>query len=174
MDNKIVIKEIDKLVSVVSKERVVSEYIIYYMVGDVKVEAHTELGDEAKKIRVNEILLKHFINDTEFSLGDNTYPIEDMMKQQEIIQPFVESVNYLLEKKNSNALAFFLPTKGEEHIECINPMVVPQVDMEKINQLVEDIKKNFSVAAEIEAPDVEITPDTKDCVCDGGECQCKN
>jgi hypothetical protein len=78
MDNKIVIKEIDKLVSVVSKERVVSEYIIYYMVGDVKVEAHTELGDEAKKIRVNEILLKHFINDTEFSLGDNTYPIEEI------------------------------------------------------------------------------------------------
>jgi hypothetical protein len=114
------------------------------------------------------------MNEKQYPLIIVFYLDEDMMKQQEIIQPFVESVNYLLEKKNSNALAFFLPTKGEEHIECINPMVVPQVDMEKINQLVEDIKKNFSVAAEIEAPDVEITPDTKDCVCDGGECQCKN
>lgn len=65
MKQKILIKEIDKLVSVVSQSRVVTEYIIYYMVDDNKVEAYTEFGDNAKNIRVNEILLKHFIIDNE-------------------------------------------------------------------------------------------------------------
>ena len=77
MEKKIVIKEIDKLVSVVSKERVVTEYLIYYMVGDAKVEAYTELGDEAKKLRVNELLLKHIISDN-FVMGDTIYPIEEI------------------------------------------------------------------------------------------------
>lgn len=76
MEKKIVIKEIDKLVSVVSKERVVTEYLIYYMIGDAKVEAYTELGDDAKKLRVNELLLKHIISDN-FVMGDDSvYPIE--------------------------------------------------------------------------------------------------
>ena len=77
MEKKIVIKEIDKLVSVVSKERVVTEYIIYYMVGNQKVEAYTEMGDEAKKLRVNELLLKHIIGDN-FVMGDIEYPIEEI------------------------------------------------------------------------------------------------
>lgn len=77
MDRKIVIKEIDKLVSVVSPQRVVTEFIIYYMVDGIKVEAHTELGDESKKIRVNEMLLNHFINEN-FNVGDVDYPIEEI------------------------------------------------------------------------------------------------
>lgn len=97
----------------------------------------------------------------------------EMMKVQEIIQPFVESINYMLEVKNSNALAFFIPTTGEERVECINPTVVAEADMEKINLMVEDIKKNFSINANIDIEDETITPDT-DCTCNGGECNCNN
>jgi hypothetical protein len=112
---------------------------------------------------------------------DKQYPLiivfyldAEMMKIKDIIQPFVESVNHMLAHKNANALAFFLPTKGEERVECINPVIVKEADMEKINELVEDIKKNFSVGVDMEIADEEIIIDepTKDCSCEGGECNC--
>ena len=101
----------------------------------------------------------------------------DMMKMPEIIQPFAESVNNLLAHKNANALAFFLPTKGEERIECINPLVVADADMEKINKMVEEIKESFAVGLDIDIEDEEIEIPTVGKPCDCGEnpdgnCEC--
>lgn len=80
----------------------------------------------------------------------------ELMKNSQIIQPFVDSVNKVLAQKKANAIAFFMPTKGEERIECINPMLVKEPDMAKINALVEDIKKNFSIGEDLPIPDEEI------------------
>lgn len=66
----------------------------------------------------------------------------EMMKQKEIITPFVEAVNNMLHQKNANALAFFLPTSGEERIECISK--VPEGKEEDFDKLINDIKKNFN------------------------------
>ena len=98
----------------------------------------------------------------------------DMMKVKDIIQPFAESINKMLAEKNANALAFFLPTEGEERVECINPIIMKETDMVKVNQMIEDIKQNFSVGVDFDSdvPDIEITPDKKDCTCNGGECDC--
>lgn len=98
----------------------------------------------------------------------------EMMRNPEIIKPFAESVNQMLAYKEANALAFFIPTQGEERVECINPVIVKEADMEKINKIVEDIQKNFMV--DIDVSDEEIildeTTDKKGCICNGGECQC--
>jgi len=112
------------------------------------------------------------MNEKQYPLIIVFYLDAEMMKVQEIIQPFVESINYMLETKNSNALAFFLPTTGQERVECINPTIVAEADMEKVNVLIEDIKKNFSIGAEMNITDEEIIPDTKECTCNGGECNC--
>jgi hypothetical protein len=68
-----------------------------------------------------------------------------MMKQKEILQPFASSVNNIITVKNLNAIAFFLPTDGEERIECINPVVVPKDDIDKIYKTLDDITKQFSI-----------------------------
>lgn len=73
------------------------------------------------------------------------YLDREMMLNREIIRPFAESINQMLIEKQSNAMAFFLPTDGPETIQCINPNTIEKQDMEKINKMVEDIKKNFSV-----------------------------
>ena len=51
-------------------------------------------------------------------------------------------------------------------------MVKRSSEWEKVNLLVEDIKKNFSIGVDVNVPDTDITPDTKECTCDGGECNC--
>lgn len=86
------------------------------------------------------------------------YLDREMMKNSEIIRPFAESVNDTLIGKNT--IAFFLPTDDNERIECINPKLISEPEMDKINQMVEDIKKQFSVGDNMNnVPDTEIDPD---------------
>ena len=80
----------------------------------------------------------------------------EMMQVKEIIQPFADSVNTMLAHKNANAMAFFIPTKGQERVECINPSIVAEADMGKINEMVEDIKKSFAIGADIDVADEDI------------------
>lgn len=108
------------------------------------------------------------------------YLDRELMTTQGIIQPFAESVNEALAKRNANAIAFFIPTDGEERVECINPSIIKEADMDHINQMVEDIKANFSVAVpEEELPNNEIIIEQpKDCDCGpeaggcGENCNC--
>lgn len=109
-----------------------------------------------------------------------TYPLiivfyldVETMKIKDIIQPFAESVNTMLAQKNANAMAFFIPTEGEERVECINPIIMKEADMEKINKMVEDIKQSFSVGVEVDVKYTEEIEPDKPCVCEnGGECNC--
>jgi len=94
------------------------------------------------------------------------YLAADMMSQPNIIQPFAESVNHMLLTKEANALAFFIPTKGEERIECINPAIVEAADMDKIMNIVKDLTESFNVGEEIPVPDTDIESDVK---CDCGD-----
>ena len=73
------------------------------------------------------------------------YLDSELMKNPDIIKPFSESVNHALAMREANAIAFFIPTTGDERIECINPIVTEDADMDKVNKLVEDIAKSFDI-----------------------------
>lgn len=96
----------------------------------------------------------------------------EMMKMPEIIRPFADSVNNMLAHKEANALAFFIPTKGEERVECINPLITSDADMEKITKIIEDIKNSFQVGVDVGVEDTDIIPDEQCNKCDGGKCNC--
>jgi len=68
---------------------------------------------------------------------------------RELIKIFTESVNDMIVDRNINAVAFFLPTDTEERIECINPIVVPKDEMNRINKIVTDISNEFSVGGKL-------------------------
>ena len=97
----------------------------------------------------------------------------EMMQNPQIIQPFAESVNYMIEQKNANMMAFFIPTKGEERVECINPVMLSEPDMEKVQQMIKEIQEQFSVGVDIDVKDEEIELDNKPCEC-GGNCKCES
>lgn len=82
------------------------------------------------------------------------YVEREYMRNTTMMTDYVEDINNKL--VNKNTIAFFLPTDGESRIECINPVIVKEADMEKINTIIEDIKTNFSVAAEMELPIEEL------------------
>lgn len=88
------------------------------------------------------------------------YLDREMMRQREILQPFASSINQMINQKKLNAIAFFLPTDGEERVECINPVVVPKVEMDKIQKILDDIQNQFAVNHKFEnIPDEDIMLD---------------
>lgn len=65
---------------------------------------------------------------------------------QIIVSEFRKSIDVLLEqKKQDNVLVFFLPTEGEDRLECINPVTAPDEKMMEVTQLITDIKKSFNI-----------------------------
>jgi len=70
MEKKILVKELDRYKNI-DKTKVISEYIIYYVVDNNNVEAHIEIGEANKTLRVNSLLSKYFDNLT-------IYPVEEI------------------------------------------------------------------------------------------------
>ena len=104
------------------------------------------------------------------------YIDRDMVNDYRMMQPFVESVNNIIEEKNANILAFFIPCDdGTERIEAINPVLVEKPEMDKINAMIKDIQKSFSIGAKIDVPDEEIEIKNKECACGNSpsdKCEC--
>jgi hypothetical protein len=73
------------------------------------------------------------------------YLDREMMQNQQITNTFTESINHMINVKKLNMLAFFLPTDGEERVECINPVIASKDEMDKIGKIIEDIKNTFDI-----------------------------
>jgi len=64
------------------------------------------------------------------------------MMGSEIMQGFADHVDKVLVQKDANAMAFFVPTDGEERVECISH--VPGHLNKDVEKIIKDIKDNFS------------------------------
>ena len=81
----------------------------------------------------------------EYPLILTFYLDRELMENIEIMSAFADHVDRTIQIKEANIMAFFLPTDGEERIECINPIQVEKADMDRINAMVEDISKQFDM-----------------------------
>jgi len=73
------------------------------------------------------------------------YLDREVMMQGDIIRAFADSVNNAIAQREANCMAFFLPTDEEERIECINPVMMHDADMEKVDQMIKDLASNFDI-----------------------------
>lgn len=116
----------------------------------VEKELMAQNGDEIEDVEVHDI--QRFIRDNNLSITHDGQPLilvfylkRDLMEQIEIIEPFSESINATLALKDANAMAFFLPTDGDERIECINPIITDEDTKAKVDVMITDIMKNFEI-----------------------------
>lgn len=73
------------------------------------------------------------------------YIDRETMQVKEIMEPFIESINMYIESREYDVMALFMPTDGEERVECINPVIATEEQLEKINALIDDIELKFSI-----------------------------
>ena len=66
-----------------------------------------------------------------------------------MIQTYGDSVRKYLEDKGDDVRLFFLPTDDKEEIKCINPVYIDDNnELDKLNDLIEDINTKFQVGVE--------------------------
>jgi hypothetical protein len=60
-----------------------------------------------------------------------------------------ETVREYLENRGDDVRLFFLPTDGQERIECINPVYIDdETEYEKLNDMIEDLSNKFQIGVE--------------------------
>ena len=72
------------------------------------------------------------------------YVDEETYANQDIMQTYSSSINDLFIAKNYDCMAFFLPTKKDVRIECLNPEVISFFEKEKYNKLIKEIETFLS------------------------------
>ena len=83
---------------------------------------------------------------------DNKIPLvlvfyldRELMEDKENFIRYSEYINELIASKTDNMIAIFMPTDTDSRVECVNPIMYKEADMDKFNQLLDDIKENFQV-----------------------------
>ena len=82
------------------------------------------------------------MNDSKYPLVLVFYLDRELLQNQQIATEFTNSVDMMIKQKGYNVMAFFLPTDGEERIECVSH--VPERLEQDFEKLINDIKNNFS------------------------------
>lgn len=73
------------------------------------------------------------------------YLSQHLFDEPEIMSRIAESMDMTIRMREANAMAFFIPTNGEERMECINPVITNNAQKSKINTLIKDIEKSFDL-----------------------------
>jgi hypothetical protein len=77
------------------------------------------------------------------------YIDRETLINREIIKPLAESIDETIKLRGYNIISFFLPTDGEEKIECLNPVLIDESKMDQVNRIVSDIQTTFSLGVNI-------------------------
>jgi hypothetical protein len=71
------------------------------------------------------------------------------MYNQEAMEIITKNIKGAFDAKNANTVTLFVPTDEQERIECINPAIVTEEQMEKINQMIDDISKTYDIGHDL-------------------------
>ena len=143
-------------------EKKEAKYLIYLQNDDgVNIEAHDVEGDLNRIVRENELLEDNdidfirLVDYNTFKLKNGQlkdgYPLilcfyldNDVIRNGEIMDEIVSSTDKVINAKDANIITFFLPCEaGEDRIECINPLVISDNEIEKVDKLLDDLNNKF-------------------------------
>jgi hypothetical protein len=69
--------------------------------------------------------------------------------QQDLLKAYSENVKRYFDDNGDNVRLFFIPTKGQEKIECINPVyLTDRSEIDKLNDLTSKLEEMFQVGVE--------------------------
>jgi hypothetical protein len=69
--------------------------------------------------------------------------------QQDLLKAYSENVKRYFDDNGDNVRLFFIPTKGQEKIECINPVyLTDRSEIDKLNDLTSKLEEMFQVGVD--------------------------
>lgn len=76
------------------------------------------------------------------------YLNRDMLTNTQLTKEYVDSVNEMIAKKEYNVMAFFMPTDGDDRLECLNPLLMTEELKQEVYPILKDIQKSFDINLE--------------------------
>jgi len=83
-------------------------------------------------------------------LSEENFPLilvmyldRDMMTNKPLIKAFSDNLNKIIEQKDANIITLFMPTDGEEKVECVNPRTIDVEGNDELIKMLSEIKSNF-------------------------------
>jgi len=143
------------------------KYLTYLMDENNKpLECFDTNGEEERTKIENELLNKYDLNvdNLEFVTLEEYYR-QDVKKdealilvfyldqsnfvQQDLLKAYSENVKRYFDDNGDNVRLFFIPTKGQEKIECINPVyLTDRSEIDKLNDLTSKLEEMFQVGVD--------------------------
>ncbi len=143
------------------------KYLTYLMDENNKpLECFDTNGEEERTKIENELLNKYDLNvdNLEFVTLEEYYR-QDVKKdealilvfyldqsnfvQQDLLKAYSENVKRYFDDNGDNVRLFFIPTKGQEKIECINPVyLTDRSEIDKLNDLISKLEEMFQVGVD--------------------------
>lgn len=69
--------------------------------------------------------------------------------QQDLLKAYSENVKRYFDENGDNVRLFFIPTNGQEKIECVNPVyLTDRSEIDKLNDLTSKLEEMFQVGVE--------------------------
>ena len=143
------------------------KYLTYLMDENNKPLECFDTNGEVERTKIeNELLNKYDLNvdNLEFVTLEEYYR-QDVKKdealilvfyldqsnfvQQDLLKAYSENVKRYFDDNGDNVRLFFIPTKEQEKIECINPVyLTDRSDIDKLNDLTSKLEEMFQVGVE--------------------------
>ena len=138
-------------------------YLIYLMDNnDTSLECYDVSGEKERLEKENYLSEKYDISDDNLiyvslekfkSENHNYSPLilvfylnEELFTLQETIRTYGENVRQYMTNNGDDVRLFFLPTKDQEKIMCINPVYIEEEnEFEKLNNLIKDLTEKFQI-----------------------------
>ena len=137
-------------------------YLVYLKdQNDNSLECYDIYGDEERLKKEEELSEKYEIDTINISyvslekFKEDEDPIEkplflvfylsrDLFTNKELVAAYGENVKKYLDEKGDNVRLFFMPTDGEEKIECINPLYInSRKEDNKIDNLINELENQL-------------------------------
>ena len=149
-----------------SLEKGIRGYLVYLMDDNGNaIECFEIFGGEERIKKENELSEQYEIthNQIEYvslekfrSQNRNYSPLilvfylqSELFSDRKTIAMYGETVREYLENRGDDVRLFFLPTDGQERIECINPVYIDdETEYEKLNDMIEDLSNKFQIGVE--------------------------
>jgi hypothetical protein len=121
--------------------------------GEDRIKKENELSEQYG-IRHNQI---EYVSLEKFRTQNRNYsPLilvfylqSELFSDRKTIAMYGETVREYLENRGDDVRLFFLPTDGQERIECINPVYIDdETEYEKLNDMIEDLSNKFQIGVE--------------------------
>lgn len=77
------------------------------------------------------------------------YMDRNVMVDQKSMAIISKEIQGAFEAKGGNTVTLFVPTDGQEKIECINPAIATEEQISKINDMIDDISKTYDVGHDL-------------------------